>query len=211
MAVGTLIELSTLQAWQERLSDVYATHDLSYTYIVFDTEHPMSEDIKDLYQKFQSAYTEEHLAQSVKWTIDDGELDVGALIKWQTAEDVDTSLTSMEAQTHYTRTANTAGTTYTQTTHSNASTNGRTSHNAQDNYVQSTNSTVGTSYTRSYYSSHGSYTPACSATTHMANSNVTYTERFHSGNHITYSITNYTAGTTYSQASNAAATTYTES
>lgn len=211
MAVGTLIELGTLQTWQERLSDVYATHDLSYTYVVFDTEHPLSEDVKELYQKFQTAYSEEHLANAVKWTIDDGELDVGALIKWQTAEDVDTSLTSMEAQTHYSRTANTAGTTYTQTSHTNAYTDSRTNHKAVSNYIQSTNSSVGQSNGYTAYSPQGSYSNVCSVTVHTANSNVTNSETFYSGNHTTYTITSNRASTTYGQTANTAATTYTES
>lgn len=210
MAVGTLIELSTLQTWQERLSDVYATHDLSYTYVVFDEEHPLSEDVKELYQKFQSAYAEEHLANAVKWTIDDGELDVGALIKWQTAEDIDTSLTSMEAQTHYSRTANTAGTTYTQTSHTNAYTDSRTNNKAVSNYIQSTNSSVGQTNTYTNYSE-GTYSGVCHVTVNTANSNVTYSETFYSGNRTTYTATSHRAGTTYGRTANTAATTYTES
>ena len=48
-------------------------------------------------------------------------------------------------------------------------------------------------------------------TVHTANSNVTNSETFYSGNHTTYTITSNRASTTYGQTANTAATTYTES
>ena len=210
MAVGTPIELSTLQAWQDRLNSIYSTHDLSYTYVVFDANHPLSEDVKELYQKFQAAYSEEHLANAVKWTIDDGELDVGALIKWQTAEDVDTSLTSMEAQTHYSRVVNTAGTTYTQTTNTNAATYSETYYSAyRTNTVGTRYNAYGTTYgqiTNSNVS--GGYSTGGYGQTAYERGigDVATVYKQMPGN----GQTTHTAGTNYTRTANSVTITYTE-
>ena len=210
----TLIQLSTVQAWNERLNNIYATHDLSYTYVVFDTEHPLSADIKELYNKFQTAYNEEHLSTATKWVISSGELDVGALMKEQTVNNINASLTSMEGKTHYSRTVNTAGTTYSQSTYSgNGTTYGRTTHTAGYTYsdIVCTNVTTYSETTHaaipSYVQSSDKNSQTCSSQTKDSLSGCT--SRFSSRvvNTNVYTYTQYSIPEeSYSRVSNTAGT-----
>ena len=92
----TRIQLATFNTWNDRLAHVYSTHGLEYTYVVYDKTHPLSENVKELYDNFQSAYKEEHLANATKWVISYGELDVGYRIRQSTADNINASLSSME-------------------------------------------------------------------------------------------------------------------
>ena len=216
----TQIQLSTLQEWNDRLNSIYSTHDLSYTYVVFDTVHPLSSDIKELYDKFQSAYQEAHLAKATKWTIADGELDVGSLMLYQTITDVNTSLTSMDAQAHYNRTVNTAGTTYSRTYHGGYGTT----------WVRTTNSSAGTTYTRTTHSllttnsitsnsavasnsrTSNKAAQSCSSQTNDGRSG--YSSKFGgrviNTNRTTYTQTANTIGTSYTRTQHSAGTYYGE-
>ena len=175
------IQMSTVQEWNSRLSDIYTTHDLSYTYVVFDSTHPLSENIKELYEKFQSAYSEQHLAQAVKWTIEAGELNVGSLMKEQMVTSVNVSLTSMEAQVHYSKVTNTAVTTYSRSTNKAQTTFNEAYHKIATTYRRTVNSSAGSTYTRTVQTNGWTYTH----TNNRAGTN--------------YSITSHRAGVSYTE------------
>ena len=225
----TQIQLSTVQAWNDRLNSIYSTHGLSYTYVVFDTVHPLSEDIKELYNSFQTAYQETHLANAVKWTIADGGLDVGALMLYETIEDVNTSLTSMEAQTHYNRVANTAGTTYSRTYHGGYGTTNSNTYNSSNTYDTRTTNRAATTYTQTttpvttHSRTSNRAEQSCSSQTNdgrsgysskfgsrVINTNRTsYTQTSNLNASATHSRTQNTAGTTYTYTDNVIGSTYT--
>lgn len=227
--MDTYIELSTFDTWNTRLEQIYSVHDLSYTYVVFDKNFPLSENVKELYDKFQSAYGEEHLANATKWTISSTELDVGSLILNQTYENINASLVSMEAQTHYSRTVNTsAGTTYTRTTYSGNGTtydrttntagitNGRTSHTAETTYSRTMIPV--TTYSRSSnraeqgcssQSNDGRSGYSTKFSSRVINTNRTsYNEVICEGAGARYTRTSNTAGTSYSYLTCTEGTTY---
>ena len=228
----TRIQLATFKTWNDRLAHVYSTHGLEYTYVVYDKTHPLSENVKELYDNFQSAYNEEHLANATKWVISYGELDVGYRIKQSTADNINASLSSMEAQTHYTRIVNTsAGTTYTQTVYSSNGTtygrstytagvtNGRTTHTATATNSRTSNPV--TTYERtsnraeqgcSSQSNDGRSGYTSNFSTRVINTNRTsYDEMICEAASVRYTQTTNTAGTSYTNITHTNSVTYSRS
>lgn len=231
MAQGDYIYHTDITDLVTRLRSVYSTHDLTFPTAVDDAtnnEYPTSGEITAIFNAFTSAYSEEHLASCVKWTIVTGELDVGSPILSSTLVNMTTSLVDMEAQTHYTRTVNTDQTTYTQSTNTAGTDYSRTvyysyettySYSAYYSYTSTySNSSNGKSCTQntmrnaSYSGNnqcncHTVYSSDCAQTTNTAGTGYSNTRDTDGTGYVqssntavaTYSQTTYTAGTTYTE------------
>ena len=229
-SINDYIYYSDFSDLLSRLESVYLTHDLQWDWDFSDSNagiYPLSSEIKNLHSMFMSAYTEEHLASCVQWTVDIGELEVGSQMRASTMNNAITSLVDMEAQTHYSRIVNTADTTYSQTINTAGTINSRTTHSDGTSYSRSTNS-AGTTYSNSsnghnckqntmrntsysgnnqcschvVYSSDNSRTSNSASTTY---SRSTYSDK------TTYSNVAHTNESTNTQTANTAGTTYTYS
>ena len=241
MAQGDQIKYSDISTLVTRLKVVYTTHALTFPAAVdaaADSIKPKSAEITAIYNAFQSAYSEEHLATVVKWTIGTGELNVGSPMLWSTVANATASLVDMESKTHYSRvvntnaptytqtsntatstytqTTNSVTTTYTQTTHTNGYTYSDTTHSNGTGYSQTTNGKSCTQNTMRNSSRSGNSQCSCytvygsdCSQTYYSSYGTTYSYTTYS-NVTTYTRTVNTAGVVHSQTTNTAGTTYSQ-
>ena len=203
---GSYIQYADFSDLIDRLEAVYSTHDLSWDWdasVAPSSISPLSQDIKRLYNLFVNAYTEEHLASCIKWTIESGELEVGATMKASTINNAAASLIDMELQTHYSKVVNTAGTTHTQTENTASTTYTRTTNTASTTYTNTAYTKSCTQNTMRNSSRSGNGQCTCHTVYSSDNSKTTNTAG------TSYSRSSYTAGTTNTQTSHTAGTTYT--
>lgn len=200
---GSYIQYSDFLDLMDRLEAIYTTHDLSWdSSFAPSTTKPLSQDIKQLYNLFVNAYSEEHLASCIRWTIEDGELEPGSIIKASTINNAEASIVDMEHQTHYSRVVNTAGTTYTETSNTATTTYSRTENIASTTYTQSPyNRECAQNSMRNSHS--GDVKCDCHTVYSSDNSRTTNTAG------ASYSRLLYTAETTYNRTAHTAETTYT--
>lgn len=200
---GSYIQYSDFSNLMDRLEAIYNTHDLSWdSSFSPSTTKPLSQDIKQLYNLFVNAYSEEHLASCIRWTIEDGELERGAIIKASTINNAEASIVDMELQTHYSKVEHKAGTTYTETSHADGTTYSRTENSASTTYSNSShgNNCVqntmrnGSRSANDQCNCHVVYNSDNSKTTNTAGTSYS---RSSYGDKTTYSRTVYTAATTY--------------
>lgn len=176
-----LIRKSDIESILTSLQSIYSIHDLKYGTFTLNQTMPKHSDLVIIKSLFDTAYAEEHLTNCIRWTSADEDITTPALLKQSMLNEMNASIVSMQAMTHYSRTVNTAGTTYNQTTN-----------------------TASTSYSQLY---NGSYTSSYSTTFGFGSAG--YGQWCPDG--AGYNQTAYTAGTSYTQTSNTAGTTYTES
>lgn len=201
---GSYIQYSDFLDLMDRLEAIYTTHDLSWdSSFAPSTTKPLSQDIKQLYNLFVNAYSEEHLASCIRWTIEDGELEPGSIIKASTINNAEASIVDMEFQTHYSKVVNTAGTTYTETSNTATTTYSRTENTASTTYTQSTYKDKCVQNTMRNSSHSGNGQCYCHTVYSSDNSKTTNTAG------TSYSRSSYTDGTTYNRTAHTAETTYT--
>lgn len=226
-----LIYYTDLTSLITRLQAVYTTHALTFPSAVANSANstrPTSAEITAIFNAFDSAYSEEHLATATKWTITTGELSQGAKMLGSTLVNMNTSLVSMESKTHYSKVTNTAGTTYSQTTNSATTTYTQTTYSSYGTTYSQTTNTATTTYSQtsngrsctqntmrnasysgnSQCTCHTVYSSDNSRTSNTAGSSYSrstytngtgYSRTIYSSNGITYSQTQYTAGITYTE------------
>ena len=231
MSQGDYTYYSDIGDIVESLREVYQKHSMDFPTAVDQAKNQiylMSSEIMAIYNAFQQAYQNSKLSSATKWTIQNGELSEGSLLKAATLDNALTSLVSLESINPCNRTEHTAASTYTETSHTATTTYSQTSHRAgtTDSYSWNTAKTTYSETTNSYspdcvrntmrntsYSGNDQcgcyrvYNSDCSQTANTAGttySDTTYTDG------TTYSNTPKTAGANYTRTTHTAGTTYTE-
>lgn len=229
MSQGDYTYYSDIGDIVESLREVYQKHSMDFPTAVDQAKnqiYPMSSEIIAIYNAFQQAYQNSKLSSATKWTIQNGELSEGSLLKAISLDNALTSLVSLESINPCNRTEHTAAATYIETSHTATTTYSQTSYRAgtTDSYSWNTAKTtysetscgqncVQNTMRNSGYSGNGQcgcyhvYNSDCSQSTNTAGtsySDTTYTDA------TTYSNTPNTAGASYTRTTHTAGTTYTE-
>lgn len=229
MSQGDYTYYSDIGDIVESLKEIYQKHSMDFPTAVDQAKnqiYPMSSEIMAIYNAFQQAYQNSKLSSATKWTIQNGELSEGSLLKAITLDNALTSLVSLESINPCNRTEHTAASTYTETTHTAAATYSQTSHTAGTTNSYSPN-TATTTYTQTScgrncvqntmrnagYSGNdqcGCYHVYNSDCSQSANTAGTSYSRSSYIDGTTYSRTSNTAGASYTRTTYTAGTTYTE-
>lgn len=232
MSQGDYTYYSDIGDIVESLREVYQKHSMDFPTAVDQAKnqiYPMSSEIMAIYNAFQQAYQNSKLSSATKWTIQNGELSEGALLKAVTLDNALTSLASLESFESCSRVQNTNTQTCTQTAYTNQTTYAQVTYSTAGTTYSETFHTAETTYTQfdCYYtgnpctvnemrnSSHGGdfrndnkiYLSDCAETAHLYG--VTCDEAYY-GDGATYSYSSNKAGVTYTRTMYTAGVDYTE-